>query len=83
VPIEFRAGQTRDQRTRYVAAYRVSDTVWIDLAYSNRDVNSQDDPNPRPDLSTAIDYRFRKNWSLRSEVGTLGAGLELLWQYRY
>jgi hypothetical protein len=34
-------------------------------------------------VSTAVDYRFRKNWSLRSEIGTLGAGLELLWQYRY
>ena len=83
VPIEFRAGQTKDQRTSYVAAYRVSDTVWIEGIYRNREANTQDDPNPRPDVSTAVDYRFRKNWSLRSEIGTLGAGLELLWQYRY
>ena len=83
VPIEFRAGQTKDQRTSYIAAYRISDTVWIEGIFRDRQVNTQDEPNTRPDVSTAVDYRFRKNWSLRSEIGTLGAGLELLWQYRY
>jgi hypothetical protein len=30
-----------------------------------------------------VDWRFRRNWSLRTEVGNIGAGLDLVWQYRY
>ena len=35
------------------------------------------------DFSGTIDWRFRPRWSVRTEVGTIGAGVDLLWQYRY
>jgi autotransporter translocation and assembly factor TamB len=34
-------------------------------------------------VSTTVEWRFRQNWSLRTEVGTVGGGLDLLYQYRY
>jgi hypothetical protein len=82
--VEFRAGTTADDRTSYTAAYRVSESVWIEGTYRARDVNSGGGPGEqRPDISTTVDYRFKKDWSLRSEIGLLGGQLDLLWQHRY
>jgi hypothetical protein len=30
-----------------------------------------------------LDYRFQKNWSVRTKVGNTGGSVDLLWQYRY
>ncbi|HEY6560670.1 MAG TPA: translocation/assembly module TamB domain-containing protein [Polyangiaceae bacterium] len=84
--VEFRAGTTESaDKSTYTAAVRLSEKVWFEGTYRLRDLNAQaNTPNADDtDLSGTIDWRFRPRWSLRTEYGTLGAGLDLLWQYRY
>ncbi|HEY4106212.1 MAG TPA: translocation/assembly module TamB domain-containing protein [Polyangiaceae bacterium] len=74
---------TADQRLyqTYSAAYPISDTIWFEGSYK-----TSQDPVPtgaNTAFSGTIDYRFRRNWSLRTEVGNIGAGVDLLWQYKY
>ncbi|HMJ10859.1 MAG TPA: translocation/assembly module TamB domain-containing protein, partial [Polyangiaceae bacterium] len=84
--VEFRSGTTETaDKSTYTAAVRLSEKIWFEGTYRLRDLNQQSNsPNAdRADLSGTIDWRFRPRWSLRTEYGTLGAGLDLLWQYRY
>lgn len=83
--VEFRVGseQSPDQReyATYTAAVPVSDEVWFEGSYKSL---SSNDPSQKDDaFSGTIDWRFRKNWSLRTEFGSIGTGVDLLWQYRY
>src|SRR6185503_16005158 len=78
---EFRAGQTEEGSQAYTAGARISDTVWFEGTYRPPE---EDTPNEASsDFSGTVDWRFHRRWSLRTEVGTVGAGLDLLWQYRY
>jgi hypothetical protein len=83
--VEFRAGseQLTDQRSysTYTAAVPISDEVWFEGSYKS--LNTSDPTQERDAFSGTIDWRFRRNWSLRTEVGTIGTGLDLVWQYRY
>jgi hypothetical protein len=68
--------------TTYTAAVRASDTVVVEGSYRGQAAGS--DPNqPGGDVSAAIEWRFRKRWSVRTEIGTIGTGIDLLYQYRY
>ncbi len=83
--VELRAGseQSADQRSysTYSAAVPLGDDIWFEGSYK---LLSSGDPNAATQaVSGTIDWRFRKNWSLRTEVGTIGTGLDLVWQYRY
>ena len=83
--VEFRAGseQLTDQRSysTYTAALPISDEVWFEGSYKS--LNTSDPTQERDAFSGTLDWRFRRNWSLRTEVGTIGTGLDLVWQYRY
>jgi hypothetical protein len=83
--VEFRAGseQLTDQRSysTYTAAVPISENVWFEGSYKS--LNTSDPTQERDAFSGTVDWRFRKNWSLRTEVGTVGTGLDLVWQYRY
>ncbi len=94
VPIEFYASRdTGDQSAgqvaslservwdSYTAAYRVSDEIWFEGSF--RQESTTLETESRSGFSGALDWRFRKDWSLRTEVGTLGGGVDLLWQYSY
>jgi translocation and assembly module TamB len=82
--VELRTA-TNEDKASYTAAVRLSENIWFEGTYRNRLQATQEDAaNTEPvDVSGAVDWRFRRNWSLRTEVGTLGTGLDLLWQYRY
>ncbi len=81
--VELRTA-TDEDKASYTAAVRISESVWFEGTYRNRLEATQQTAGTEPtDVSGTIDWRFRKNWSLRTEVGTLGTGLDLLWQYRY
>jgi hypothetical protein len=81
--VELRTA-TDENKASYTAAVRISESVWFEGTYRNRLEATQDTAGTEPtDVSGTIDWRFRRNWSLRTEVGTLGTGLDLLWQYRY
>jgi hypothetical protein len=80
----------------YTAAYRANDSFVVEGNYQeSRGTASSDTSgtgNATGNVSAAVEYRFRgplanqdgpKNWSVRTEVGTIGAGVDLLYQYRY
>jgi hypothetical protein len=84
--LELKAGNetTVDQRTyaTYSAAYPISENFWFEGSYKT--LQSQDLTGAsRTAFSGTFDYRFRRNWSLTTEIGTIGAGVNLLWLYRY
>jgi hypothetical protein len=82
--VELRtASETHQQRTysTYTAAVQLSDEIWFEGSYkAARQTETTDQNNA---FSGTIDWRFKRNWSLRTEVGTIGTGLDLLWTYRY
>jgi hypothetical protein len=84
--VEIRAGneQTADQRTysTYTAAVPVGENVWFEGSYKSLNSNENTEQASNA-FSGTIDWRFRRNWSLRTEVGTIGTGIDLVWQYRY
>jgi hypothetical protein len=65
----------------YTAAYQISDELWFEGSYKSGSAGMQS--NPRKGVSGTLDWRFHPQWSVRTEIGTLGAGLDLMWQYRY
>ncbi len=83
--VELRTGseQTLDERTyqTYTAALRLTDEVSVEGSFKSADANEPGDENEAGSLS--VDWRFRKNWSLRTELGTIGAGMDLLWTHHY
>jgi hypothetical protein len=83
--VELRTGSeaaTDDRKYQtYTAAVQISDEVWFEGSYKNL---SETDTTEQGDaLSGTVDWRFRRNWSLRTELGNIGTGVDLLWQYRY
>jgi len=66
----------------YSAAVQVSDEIWFEGSYKSLETTGPGEQGSMG-VSGIIDWRFKKNWSLRTEVGNIGAGLDLLWQYRY
>jgi translocation and assembly module TamB len=86
--LEIKAGSetTADQRSyqTYSAAYPISDTVWFEGSYKtlNQDPSGAGTTNTNA-FSGTVDWRFRRNWSLRTELGNIGASVDLLWQYKY
>ncbi len=86
--LEIKAGTetTADQRSysTYSAAYPITDELWFEGSYKTlqqQDLSTANTNNNA--FSGTFDWRFRRNWSLRTEVGTIGTGVDLLWQYRY
>jgi hypothetical protein len=63
----------------FAAAVQISDEVWFEGKYT-RETSGSD---PREGFSGTVDWRFHPSWSARTEIGTLGLGADLLWQYRY
>ena len=82
--IKAGTGTTADQRSysTYSAAYPITDEIWFEGSY--KAVQTQDLSGASTSaFSGTLDWRFRRNWSLRTELGNIGAGLDLLWQYKY
>jgi hypothetical protein len=83
--VELRTGSetTADDRSysTYTAAIPISENIWFEGSYKN--LETADASERGSAFSGTIDWRFRRNWSLRTEIGTIGTGLDLLWQYRY
>ena len=83
--VEIRTS-SEEARSNYTAAVQVSDDVWFEATYKTHDSTQASGPgaaDAHSGISGTLDWRFAKRWSLRSELGTLGAGFDMLWQYRY
>src|SRR6185369_9862358 len=83
--LELNAGtETTADRSyaTYSAAYPITDNVWFEGSYTTLQTQELSGVS-RNAISGTFDYRFKKNWSLTVEAGTIGAGTDLLWLYRY
>lgn len=76
------ASLTDSSWNSYTAAFRINDELWFEGSVqtsSGAGMQAEQDPG----VSGTLDWRFHPQWSLRTEFGQLGGGLDLLWQYRY
>jgi autotransporter translocation and assembly factor TamB len=80
--VELRTA-TYEGQSSYTAAVQITEEVWFETTYRSREAQENTPGADTVDVSGTVDWRFRRNWSLRTEVGTIGGGLDLLWQYRY
>lgn len=84
--VEIKAGKetTADQRSyqTYSATFPLTDEIWFEGTYKTLQTQSLSGGSTNA-FSGTVDWRFRRNWSLRTEFGNLGTGLDLLWQYKY
>lgn len=74
-------GTTADDRASYSASVRLSDKLSFQGNFQPASDTNLDASNN--DLTGTLDYRFSRNWSLRTELGTSGGAFDLLWSYRY
>jgi hypothetical protein len=74
------AGEDRRYQT-YTAAVQISDNVWFEGSY--KALSATETGEDGDAYTGTVDWRFRQNWSLRTEIGNVGTGVDLLWQYRY
>jgi autotransporter translocation and assembly factor TamB len=82
-PVELRVGSTAESRSRYTAAVRVRENLWFEASTYQQSEYVAGGSTQRNVVSGTIDYRFTRKWSLRTEAGTAGGALDLLWQHRY
>lgn len=64
----------------YTAAYRASDRVIVE---GNYQAAGTDNPGEAGNVGAAVDWRLTKTISLRGQLGTIGTGVDLVYQYRY
>jgi autotransporter translocation and assembly factor TamB len=74
------SGDDRRYQT-YTAAVQISEQVWFEGSYKN--LSTTETTEQGDAVSGTVDWRFKRNWSLRTEIGNIGTGVDLLWQYRY
>lgn len=82
-PLELRIDTTAQSRPRYTASVRVRPNLWFEASTYQQSQQTEGAASDRNVVSGTIDYRFTPRWSLRTEAGTSGGALDLLWQYRY
>lgn len=75
------AGMTESNWSNYTAAIRLSEDLWFEGSLQRGSTGFQ--AMERQGVSGTLDWRFLPQWSARTELGTLGAGIDLLWRYRY
>jgi hypothetical protein len=83
--VELRTGSetaSDDRRyATYTAAVQISESVWFEGSY--KALSASETTEEGDAVTGTVDWRFQQNWSLRTELGNLGTGVDLLWQYRY
>jgi autotransporter translocation and assembly factor TamB len=82
-PVELRVGSTSEARPRYTAAVRIRENLWFEASTYQQSQYASGAARDKSVISGTIDYRFTRKWSLRTEAGTVGGALDLLWQHRY
>lgn len=75
------SGMTESNWSNYTAAIRLNEKLWFEGSFQKGTTGFQ--TTERSGVSGTLDWRFHPQWSARTELGTLGAGLDLLWRYRY
>jgi hypothetical protein len=74
--------ESEEVESSYTAAVQIDQDLWFEANYQRGQDNTLNQDRSGI-LSGTVDYRFHNNWSLRTNVGTTGGSVDLLWQYRY
>jgi hypothetical protein len=80
--VQVRKSSDEDEASgdTYTAAVRVNDRVIVE---GNYQAATAENSSEIGQIGAAVDYRFGKNWSVRGQLGTIGTGVDLVYQYRY
>lgn len=79
-------GQDSQDSTKgatYTAAYRIDDRIVVEGNYQAAGAGAAADSNATAGVGAAVDWRLTKTVSLRGQLGTIGTGVDLVYQYRY
>jgi hypothetical protein len=83
VQLRTQDGSETGDSTTYTAAYRVNEKVVVEGNYRAGSGNGSSQNETSPGASAAVDWRVGKNVSVRGQLGTIGTGVELIYQYEY
>lgn len=72
-----------DSAATYTAAYRLNERVIVEGNYQEASSSGSDGGDDSGNMGAAVDWRISKSWSLRGQLGTIGTGVDLIYQYRY
>jgi autotransporter translocation and assembly factor TamB len=76
------ANEEEDEGATYTASYRVGERVIVEGNYQEAQSTGPDDTTAGG-VGASVDWRMTKNWSLRGQLGTIGTGVDIVYQYRY
>lgn len=82
--VQLRGQDSKDTThgATYTAAYRLDDRIVVEGNYQAAANGSQGDSGGAT-VGAAVDWRLTKTISLRGQLGTIGTGVDLVYQYRY
>lgn len=78
VQLRSQDGSEAGGATTYTAAYRLNEKVVVEGNYRAGSGKEEE-----AGASAAVDWRVGKNVSVRGQLGTIGTGVELVYQYEY
>jgi hypothetical protein len=78
VQLRSQDGSDTGGATTYTAAYRVNEKFVVEGNY-----RASGGADEEAGASAAVDWRVGKNVSVRGQLGTIGTGVELIYQYEY
>jgi hypothetical protein len=82
--VQLRGQDSQDSThgATYTAAYRLDDRIVVEGNYQAAGT-SGDQGATAGAVGAAVDWRLTKTISLRGQLGTIGTGVDLVYQYRY
>lgn len=80
VQLRGKDSQDSSKGATYTAAYRASDRVIVE---GNYQAAGRENSEQAGTVGAAVDYRVTKTVSVRAQLGTIGTGVDLVYQYRY
>lgn len=81
--VQLRGQDSQDSShgATYTAAYRLDDRIVVEGNYQAAGTTGAGDQAAT--VGAAVDWRLTKTVSLRGQLGTIGTGVDLVYQYRY
>jgi autotransporter translocation and assembly factor TamB len=83
VQLRTQDGSETGDATTYTAAYRVNERFVVEGNYRAGSGGDNAPGDAVPGASAAVDWRVGRNVSVRGQLGTIGTGVELVYQYEY
>ncbi|HEY6080167.1 MAG TPA: translocation/assembly module TamB domain-containing protein, partial [Polyangiaceae bacterium] len=81
VSVRKSSAEDDEQGATYTASYRLGEKIIVEGNY--QEAQSTGAYQTEAGVGAAVDWRMTKSWSLRGQLGTIGTGVDLLYQYRY